>query len=65
MDGSSKFSRLNETVVDLVSGGFVGWRFKSELSKRFEVFLHLFLTEEFFGVVWYNITLMTSDLFTR
>ena len=65
MDGSSKFSRLNETVFDLVSGGFVGWSFKSELSKRFEVFLHLFLTEEFFGVVWYNITLMTSDLFTR
>ena len=35
MDGTSRLSRLNETVFDLVSGGFVGWSFKRELSEMY------------------------------
>ena len=30
-----------------------------------KMFLHLVLNEEFFRVIWYNITSMTSYMFTR
>ena len=35
VDGISRLCRLNETVFDLVSGGFVGWSFKRELSEKY------------------------------
>ena len=65
VDGMSGLSRQNETDFDLVIVGFLGWSRNEELSEKCFFIFPLIWNEKFFRAILYNITSMTSYLFTR